>query len=465
MGTPGARVRIIGGAPLRGAVDLPPDLPVAHLALVLAALGEGESSIEAPLEGAQLGATLRALTSLGVGFEVTESATRVTGRGLFGLATPTGAIDCGRSPWTLALLAGLMSGQRFGTRLLQEEAPHAPSLEHMLGALRARGAQIAGSGREGEALRPPLSVAPLLSHERLRGIECALPEPDALAKSAILLSGLFAAGPTAVSEPLLSPDHAERMLSTLEVPIQRVGAMAGFDPAGWPARLPALGRFHLPGSVTCAAFASAAASVIAGSRIALRHVGVNPTRTGFLDGLRLLGGRSTLIAKGDCAGREPVADLHVQACQMRGGVVGGELVLRCGEALPALCLLGACAGRGLQICDGDAYAPEAGQAWQELAILLRAFGAQCAVDRAGLSVAPVARLMPARVDVRGDHRLALTAVVFGLAAQGETVVENAQCLEDDCPGLLGVLRQLGARIELERPSSAPVPEPVPRTAP
>jgi 3-phosphoshikimate 1-carboxyvinyltransferase len=457
----GARVRIIGGAPLRGATDLPPDLPIAHLALALAALGDGESSLQGSLQGAQLGATLRALAALGIDVEVAASATRVVGRGIAGLAMPPSAIDCGRSSTTLALLAGLLSGQRFGTRLLLDNTPHAPSLEHMLGALRARGAQIGGSGRDGEALRPPIAIAPLLADERLRGIECALPEPDACAKSAILLSGLFAAGPTAVSEPLLSPDHTERMLSALDVPMKRFGSMAGFDPAEWTGRLPALGRIQLPGSVTCAAFASAAASVIAGSRVALRSVGFNPTRSGFFDGLRLLGGRPAVIPKGDCAGREPVAELHVQACRVRGGVVSGELVLRCGETLPALCLLGACSARGVQIYDGEAYAPQNAQAWQELAALLHAFGVPCAVEGAGLSVAPVERLRAAHVDARGDHRLALTAVVFGLATQGETVVDDAQCLEDDCPGLIELLVRLGARIELLRSSSATPPRTLP----
>ena len=441
------RIAIAGGRPLRGAAALPPDREIGHRALVLGALADGESQLAATIAGGQLMATVDALRRLGATIELEPAGARIEGRGLDGLRLPEGAIDCGRSYPTLALLTGVLAGQRFGTRLLLDGDSTAGRLDHMVGALRARGGHVAASGAEGRALRAPVAVAPLLPDEPLRGLHCELPEPDTHAKSALLLSGLFAAGPTAVSEPLLSADHTERMLAALQVPVRRLGSMAGFDPAQWERRLPAFESWSLPGDTTAAAYVAAAASAIEGSRVALHDTGYNPTRTGFFDALRLLGGRLLVIAKGDRAGHEPIAELQVQHGRVRGGAMGGEIPLRCGDALPALTLLGACSARGVHVTDGEGFAVAGDPIWEALAELARAFGAACVADGAGFAIEPAPRLRAATVDAREDHRLALTAVLFGLAARGETQVQNAACLNDHFPGLLAMLRELGAGIE------------------
>ena len=416
---------------------------------MLGALGEGESWLEAPIRGPQLGATVTALRALGADIDVGDGATRIAGHGLHGLRMPSGAIDCGRSWPTLALMTGLLAGQRFGTRLRCDSTCAPGHLDHLIGALRARGAHVAATGAEGEPLRPPIAVAPLLADESLQGLQCSLPEPDASAKSALLLSGLFAAGPTAVSEPLLSADHTERMLAALGVPVRRLGSMAGFDPEQWDGRLRAFGRWSLPGDTDAAALIASAAAAIDGSRVALRDIGFNPTRTGFFDALHLLGGRMLAIAKGDRAGHEPIAELQIQGHTLRGGVMGGEIVLRCADSLPALLLVGARSARGLQLADAEGFAESGDPVWHELAELVAAFGARCMVEGAGLGIEPATRMRGARIDVREDHRLALTAVIFGLAAEGETQVENAACIEEHVPGWLAQLGELGARVELE----------------
>jgi 3-phosphoshikimate 1-carboxyvinyltransferase len=342
-----------------------------------------------------------------------------------------------------------LTGQRFGTQLLLERGIGGVSLEHMVGPLRARGAHIAARAEADQVMCPPLAIAPLVASEQLRGITCELPQPDPAAKSAILISGLFATGPTTVSEPLLSPDHTERMLSALGVPLRRIGSMSGFEPEQWDGRLAAWQSVQLPGDITLAAFVAAAASAIEGSRVALRQVGWNPTRTGAFDGLRLLGSRLLVIAKGDRAGNEPVAELQVRATHARGGALGGELVFRSGESLPALCLLGARSQHGLELMDGDAYAASGDLAWPRLAELICAFGARASVLGAGLAIAPAARLAGTSIDVRADRRLCWPAVLFGLAAEGETLVDNVGAWVDDWPDAIECLRELGARIEVE----------------
>jgi 3-phosphoshikimate 1-carboxyvinyltransferase len=442
-------VAIEGGRPLRGAVELPPDREVGHRALVIGALADGESRLAAKIGGRQLMATVDALRKLGADVEVGPGAASIQGRGLDGLRLPDGALDCGGSYTTLALLTGVLAGQRFGTRLLLDRGCAAGRLEHLVGALRARGAHVAASGAQGERLHPPIAIAPLLPEEPLRGLSCELPEPDANAKSALLISGLFAQGPTSLSEPLLSADHTERLFSALQVPVRRLGSMAGFDPEQWDRRLPAFGPWSLPGDPTAAALVAAAAASIEGSRVALRDTGWNPTRTGFFDALRLLGGRLLVIAKGDCAGHEPIAELQVRHHAVRGGAMGGEIALRAGDALPALLLIGARSARGVRIMEGEAFARPDDAVWQQLAELARSFGVPCQAEGASLAIEPSPRLRGAAVDAREDHRLALTAVIFGLAAEGATRVDNATCLSDHFPGLLSRLRELGAQLEVE----------------
>jgi 3-phosphoshikimate 1-carboxyvinyltransferase len=443
-----ARIRIRGGAALRGAVTLPVDRAVGLVALLLAALAEGPSRIAGDVSGPAFAPLVRALHALGVEIEVGADGARIVGRGLRGLAMPAAAIDCGASRSTLALLAGALCAQHFGTRLLLE--PHAGGeLDDLVGALRARGANIAGSARGGDALQAPLSIAPLLPEEHLAGLQCTLEHPDADTKSAILLSGLLAAGSTSLSEPLLSADHTERMLLALGVPVRRLGSMVGFDPAQWDGKLEPFGDVGLPADTRWCAFVAAVAAVVPDSHVALQNTGMNPTRSGFFDAMRLLGAQLLVIAKGDRAGREPVAEVQVRAKALRGGAMGGEIVLRCGDSLPALCLLGARSSRGLQLHDGEPFAAPDDRIWSDLAALVSSFGAPCRAEGAGLLVTPAAQLQAAHIDAREDHRLALTAVIFGLAAEGETLVQNAACIAEDGSDLLRALRELGAGIEVE----------------
>jgi 3-phosphoshikimate 1-carboxyvinyltransferase len=437
-------IRIAGGRPLRGAVELPPDADVTRCALLLGALADGECTIANPIEDREAADAAHALRTLGIDVELGEEGVTIHGSGLGGLRMPSGAVSCGRSYATFALLCGVLAGQRFGARLWLEPTAELGRLEHLIGSLRARGAHIAGTGGEGEPLRPPVAIAPLLPDEPLHAIECSLPEPDPHAKGALLLSGLFSDAPTAVSEPLLSADHVERMLSALGVPLRRLGSLAGFDPSQWDGRLRPFRAWSLPSSTTLAAFVAAAASSIEGSHVALHGVGFNPTRTGCFDALRLLGGRIRVVAKGDRAGHEPIAELQIQSTRTRGGTMGGEIPLRCGDGLPALCLLGARSERGLVLADAEAFAPEEAALWPALAALLRAFGAECEVIGAGLRIHPATRLHGARVDAGEDRRLALTAVIWGLAAEGETLVDNARCIVEGEPGLLPALGRLGA---------------------
>jgi 3-phosphoshikimate 1-carboxyvinyltransferase len=211
--------------PLRGTVKVPGDKSIGHRALIFGALGRGRTQVEGLSGGLDNQATADAFRAMGVHIELSGTRAVIDGVGLFGLKMPAGAIDCGNSGTTMRMVAGILAAQRFGTRLIGDVSLTKRPMKRIIEPLRARGAHIAGSPgkKEGESY-PPLSVAPLVEGEFLRGMEYSMTVASAQVKSALLLSGLYADGPTAVSEPVLSRDHTERMMMALGVPLETVGA-------------------------------------------------------------------------------------------------------------------------------------------------------------------------------------------------------------------------------------------------
>jgi 3-phosphoshikimate 1-carboxyvinyltransferase len=431
---------------------VPADLDVAQRALLFAALAEGRSQLQGLPSAASFTSALLAWRALGVQCSEESGVVSVDGVGLDGLRMPSGALDCGRGFGTLALLAGTLSGQRFGTRVTLHPTLATRSVEHIVGPLRARGAHIAGRAH-GDGIVAPIAVAPLIDSERLLGLDAALPWSDSDAKSAALISGLFAAGPTTLSEPSVSPDHTERLFVALGLPLRRIGSVVAFDPSAWDRRIPALGEIRLPGSATLAAYLAVVAQLVPGSDITLLDVGRNPSRGCVFDILRMWGGALAIAPCGDAALREPIAEVRVQSAALRGGVIDGELLVRGRDEVPALALLGAAARRGARLCDLAWLGAESDPQWSALDPLFTAFG--LAIERSagellvgGGDAAAGLGLRGARVDAQQDPRLSLAACALGLASPGETVVEHAaQALRAVFPGFVETAQALGADIE------------------
>jgi len=459
------KLRVRGGAPLRGRAALPADMAVAQRALAVAALCSHATRIAERLpEGDAMIGVLRAL---GVTIAHGAEGTHVSGVGLRGLTAPAGALDAGTSATAFAITTGLLCAQRFGTRVLLETAGESPA-PAIAAALRARGAMIAEGNLQapgpGGSKRTSLAVAPLVDDEALRELERALAAPNEHVKTALLFSGLFATGPTTVSEPLLSADHTERWLSAAGAPIRRLGSVAGFDPSEHDgalsfssAPLGADGErvLRLPGDTTFASLIALVASVVGGSEVRLENVGWNATRTGVLDALRLSGARITATSHGDGSGKErsghePVAEARVTPARLRGGPIDGELLVRAGSAAPLLAVIGACSARGATLHDAAFYPELQPQPWPRLAAALGAFGVAAGVlaDQS-LRIEPAAEIVPARFDALGSPALGLLALALALLAKGESLLEGMPVLDEQWPGLVGVLAQLGARIEVE----------------
>jgi len=435
---------------------VPGDKSIGHRSLLFGALAEGTSTVRGLSGGLDNQATSDAMVAMGAKIEPAEDlgsgAVRIEGVGLRGLSMAQGPIDCGNSGTSMRLLAGLLSAQKFGTRLVGDESLTGRPMMRIVGPLRARGAHIAGvSGKKEGETYPPLSIAPLLEDEVLRGIEYDMPVASAQVKSALLLSGLYAGGPTALKEPTLSRDHTERMLVALGVPLETVGPMVMFDPAkfrgGWHAF-----DWTVPGDLSSAAFLIVASQVVPGSEMRLRGVGINPTRSGILDALRPMGAQASVEWKDAGAGDEPTGDISLRYTQLRGGLVGGEMLTRMIDEVPAFCAAAAVAKGRTEIRDAHELRVKESDRLDAMSSVLRAFGVEHTELDDGLIIegsggAPLAG--GARVASRGDHRIAMAAAILGLAADGETTVDDVGCVDTSFPGFAELLTKLGADVVQE----------------
>jgi 3-phosphoshikimate 1-carboxyvinyltransferase len=437
--------RVRAGGPLRGVLRLPSDLHIGQEALVWAALAEGHSELAGLSPRAEHRALIGALRALGVGIAEVEGGVHVAGVGLTGLRLPAGALDAGESPSALEILAALIAPQHFGTRIEARGSARTHSLRTLIPPLRARGAQIAAKEGEAGSLTAPVAVAPLLADEQLAPVEIEIPNGDPATKRALLISGLFTRGITAVNEGLLSRDHSERALSALGAPIQTLGPLTLLDTSEAAPRWPGF-HWHLPGDFSLAAHVIAAALAVPGSDVVIENVGLNHSRTAFLDTLRHSGADVTITPKGDCAGDEPLGEIRVRAARLRGIRVAGELAQRLLEDVPAFFALGAaCQGR-IALRDAGALRLWAGDPLKQCAQLVRAFGAECTEYEDGFDLERATSLHGTTLAAESAPGLKLLGLVLGLSAAGDTRLLHAEGLDALYPELRAALVSLGANI-------------------
>jgi 3-phosphoshikimate 1-carboxyvinyltransferase len=236
------------------------------------------------------------------------------------------------------------------------------------------------------------------------------------------------------------------MLHAMGVPLRTVGTMLQLDPAGWNGKLPAF-DIEIPGDVSAAAFLLVAAQITSGSRVTVRGVGVNPTRTGLLEIARHMGAGLDVVPQGEQGG-EPIAEITAWQQGLRGIGIGGEVVPRAIDEIPIACALAARASGTTTIRDAEELRVKESDRVATMATVLRAFGVTCEELPDGLVIqGREGPLTPAEVQSRGDHRIAMTAAVLALVASGPTTIRDCDCIATSFPRFIGTLRALGARID------------------
>jgi 3-phosphoshikimate 1-carboxyvinyltransferase len=437
--------------PLVGSVPVPSDKSIGHRALLLGALCHGKTHISGFSHGEDNVSTASCLRAMGVVIEEPgPNELVVAGVGLEGLLAPSAPLDCGNSGTTMRLLCGTLAGQRFRATLVGDETLSRRPMMRVAGPLRARGALVEGRAdpkREREVFAP-LVVGPLAAGRELGALEYESPVASAQVKSALLLSGLYATGITRFKEPTVSRDHTERMLGAMGVPIRTVGSVVELEPNGWSRQMPSF-DIAIPGDISAASFLLVAAQLVESSRITVRGVGVNPTRTGLLEIARDMGAGLSIEPQG-VRGGEPVAELHAWSAPLRAVLVGGETVPRAIDEIPIACALAARATGTTRIRDAAELRHKESDRIATMASVLRAFGVECEEKPDGLDVhGREDRLDAADVASRGDHRIAMTAAVLALTARGPSRVRDAACIATSYPKFVATLRALGARVDVE----------------
>ncbi|MFH1680270.1 MAG: 3-phosphoshikimate 1-carboxyvinyltransferase [Candidatus Eisenbacteria bacterium] len=422
--------RVRPGAVPQGSIAVPGDKSMTHRALLLGALAEGETLAVRPNRGADCLATAAALRRLGV--LIQESAEGFLIEGMGGeLREPEGALDCGNSGTGARLLVGLLAAQPFVSTIDGDASLRRRPMGRIVGPLRAMGARIEGPEDGG---RLPLTIR----GGRLRGIVHRSPVASAQVKSAILLAGLRAGGRTTVVEPRLSRDHTERMIAYLGGKVER-GALSASVEGGGALRG---ARLEIGGDPSSSAFFLAAGLLVPGGEVVARGILDNPTRTAFLDVLERMGGRIERTAV-PTTGPEGRMDVRARAGPLRGTVIEGEEVPRLIDEIPVLAVAGALAEGELEVRDAAELRVKESDRIRLIVSMLRSFGAEAAERPDGFTVRGRGGLRGARVSSGGDHRIAMAAAVAGLAARGETIVEETACTATSLPEFLRLAGELG----------------------
>ncbi len=424
--------RVSQAQSLLGLVELPPDKSIAHRAALLAALADGTSRLVNYPSAADPQSTLSCLRQLGVPiYEDEHGILVVEGRGLEGLRAPNQPLDCGNSGTTMRLLAGILAGQPFASTLVGDASLSRRPMERIAAPLRQMGAVVTLT--DGHA---PLYVQ---GCRPLRNITYRLPVPSAQVKSCVLLAGLFAEGETTVIESVPSRDHTERMLglNVVELNGERYLTVQG------GMRIPAR-TWAIPRDFSAAAFFLVAGTLVPDSEIRLPGVGLNPSRSALLDVLRAMGA-NIQVENERVYGGEPIADLVVRSSTLHGVQVAGTIIPNLIDEIPVLAVAATCAHGRTEIRDAAELRVKETDRIAAMAENLQALGARVEVFDDGLAIEGRCRLRGTTVRSFDDHRIAMAMGVAGLVAEGETLIEGAECARISFPGFWEVLDRLAGR--------------------
>jgi 3-phosphoshikimate 1-carboxyvinyltransferase len=426
------RVRPVPG--IAGEVTVPGDKSISHRALMFGAIASGTTHVSGFLEGEDCLATLRAVSSLGVSVaRPGPGQVTVQGVGLRGFTAPQSALDMGNAGTAMRLFMGLLSAQAFDSTLVGDDSLMRRPMERVARPLREMGARI-----ETHDGRPPVRIS---GGTRLRGIDYAMPVASAQVKSAILLAGLRAEGVTAVHEPAVTRDHTERMLQTFGCELVARSGTVTLRP---PERLTAT-SVAVPGDFSSAAFFIVAACIGAREPFVIRGVGVNPTRTGLLEMLALMGADLRLLNHRSC-GAEPVADIEVRPARLRGIVVPERLVPLAIDEFPAFFIAAACADGVTVVTGAEELRVKESDRIAVMAAGLSALGVANEVLADGMRIQG-GPLGPGTVDSGGDHRIAMAFAVASLRALGPIEILDVANVATSFPGFAALGRSVGLAIE------------------
>ncbi len=416
---------------LKGSIFVPGDKSISHRSLILGSIAQGETRIYNFLNSLDCLKTLECMQALGVEIELgKDNSVKIKGKGLYGLKEPKDLLDVGNSGTTIRLLTGLLSGQSFYSVLSGDGSIRRRPMKRVVEPLRLMGADIWGR-KDGQFA--PLSVR----GNKLNPLRYTLPVASAQVKTALLLAGLYTNGETVVKEPLPTRDHTERMLeimgADIKISFPEVKVMGGTELKGTD--------IFVPGDISSAAYFIVAASVLKGSQITIKQVGVNPTRTGIIGILNKMGGKiDTLNYR--IKSNEPQADLMIEYSKLKGVEIKKESIPFLIDELPLIAVVATQAHGKTVVSGAKELRVKETDRIRAIVSELKKMGADIKEKEDGFIVNGPTGLQGAVCESYDDHRIAMSLAVAALLAEGKTIIKNSECIDISFPGFGKTLQKL-----------------------
>lgn len=427
--------RVQPGGTLKGEARVPGDKSVSHRSIMLGSIAEGITHVTGFLDGEDCLSTMKSFQAMGVSIEgPVDGRVTIHGVGLHGLKTPTQDLYLGNSGTSMRLLSGLLSGQPFDSVLTGDPSLSKRPMKRVTDPLRTMGARIDTTEK---------GTSPLHIHggSQLKGMYYDMPVASAQVKSCLLLAGLYAEGTTSVREPAPTRDHTERMLQGFGYPVKREGDTVSVTSGG---KLTAC-DIDVPSDISSAAFFMVGASVAEGADVVLKHVGINPTRTGVIDILRLMGARIETLNVRE-AGGEPVADIRIRSSQLKGIEIPEELVPLAIDEFPVLFVAAACAEGETRLTGAEELRVKESDRIQVMADGLHILGVDATPTPDGMVVSG-GPISGGEVESHGDHRIAMAFSIAALRATGPITIHDCANVNTSFPTFVSLAQDLGLSVE------------------
>lgn len=419
---------------IEGEIVVPGDKSISHRSVIFGSIAVGTSVIDGFLDGEDCMATLKAFQSMGVAIEGPDKQRLVIhGVGKYGLKQPQSIIDCGNSGTSIRLLAGLLAAQKFDSQLTGDESLLKRPMLRISRPLSQMGSDI--TTQEG---KPPITIK---GGRTLQGIHYVMPEASAQVKSCLLLAGMYAEGQTKITEHAVSRDHTERMLKTFSYPVQILDDSIVIDRHGECHGT----HLNIPGDISSAAFFIVAASIIPGSDVLIRNVGVNPTRTGIIHILTEMGADITVLNQ-RTYGEELVADLHVKYSQLKGINIPAFMVPLAIDEFPVIFIAAACAKGQTTLHGAKELRLKESDRIGAMVDGLNRLGIHAEGFEDGIFIEG-GHIHGGEVDSRGDHRIAMSFAIAGAVASAPVTIRNCTNVATSFPSFVSTANRLRFQIE------------------
>ncbi|MDE6887869.1 MAG: 3-phosphoshikimate 1-carboxyvinyltransferase [Eubacterium sp.] len=403
-------------ASFKGEIQIPGDKSISHRSIMFGALADGLTEVTHFLQGADCLSTISCFQKLGIAIDNTPERIVIHGKGLHGLRPPASVLDVGNSGTTMRLISGILAGQPFASTLTGDASIQKRPMNRIIKPLQEMGAALTSQYKNGCA---PFTI----SGSSLHGIHYTSPVASAQVKSCVLLAGLYADGKTSVTEPSVSRNHTELMLSSFgaHISCQQTTVSVLPDPVLTGQKI------EVPGDISSAAYFIAAALLVPNSEVLIQNVGVNPTRDGFLRAAKAMHANITRLNERTVSG-EPVCDLLVTSSDLTGTTVEGDLIPALIDEIPVLAVMAAFAQGTTIIRDAAELKVKESDRIETIAANLKNMGADITATDDGMIIHGGRPLHYAAIDPQADHRIAMSFAVAGLCAEGGVQIQDAECV-------------------------------------